>query len=253
MPQNNAISIITNNDSIQKKSLFDSHLLQPINNKPIIHFTNYDYLPALLLFVSFALFVMLYVYNRKRLNQIIKAFYFNRVANQLAREEVSITNRTTVILSILFLTSLSLFIYQLIDFYQYKLPFDKLNLIWIIPSGLFLSYLIKMISIKTMGFIFKVQTEASNYIFTLFLFINALGLCILPVVVGIYFVKQAPAELFIYIGCSIIFLFLGTRIIRGFIIGVNSVRISNIYLFLYLCTLEILPIFIAVKIFLLGN
>lgn len=251
MPQAVNTIAVNTNDSIETKSLFENHLLPALSEKPAIHFTQYDYIPAIILFLAFVLFVALYVYNRKRLNQIIKAFYLNRVANQLAREEVSLVNRTTILLSIVFLSSISLFTLQLINYYQISLPIDKFYLIWIIPLLVTLSYFFKIITIKLMGFIFKIPTEANNYIFTIFLFINALGLFILPMVVGIAFIKQAPPEFFINLGLLIIGLFLLTRMIRGVIIGVNSLRVSNIYLFLYLCTLEILPIFVLVKIFLL--
>jgi hypothetical protein len=73
----------------------------------------------------------------------------------------------------------------------------------------------------------------------------------LPVVVGLAFVKQLPTHLFIYTGAGIFVSFLCIRLLRGAIIGFNSIRISKFYLFLYLCTLEILPFVIMVKLFML--
>jgi hypothetical protein len=254
MPQNSAITntIQAANDTSTASSLFLNHSLAPSAAKPVIHYTQYDYFPALVLFIAFALFVLLYVYNRKRLNQIIKAFYLNRAANQLIREEASIVNRTTVVLSIIFIVSSSIFIYQLLNYYDIRLPFENTKAIWLIPTTIVGIYFIKIVSIKFFGFVFKLPTEATNYIFTLLLFTNALGLFILPVVVGISFIKQAPVHFFVYSGIGVIIVFLCTRVIRGIIIGVNSLRVSNLYLFFYLCTLEILPILILTKLFLIG-
>lgn len=243
------------NDSLHTSSttssLFEDHLLNPSGNKPIIHLTAYDYLPATILFLSFVLFVILYVYNRKRLNQMIKAFYLNRVANQLMREEVSFVNRTSVILSFVAVVCLSMFAFQLIDFYGMQFPFGKNQLLWIIPSTITGIYFLKIVVVKFMGYVFKTGTEADGYIYTILLFINTLGLFLLPVVIGIEFVKQAPPRLFIDLGYLIISAFLCTRMIRGVIIGINSTRVSGLYLFFYLCTLEILPLFILIKVFLL--
>jgi len=254
MPQNSSIgnTIHANQDTLHAASLFQNHSLEPHSEKPIIHFTQYDYFPALVLFLVFALFVLIYVYNRKRLNQIIKAFYLNRVANQLMREESSMINRTTVVLSIIFVVSVSLFIYQLLQYYGISVPLQTTILVWVIPASIIGIYFIKIISIKFFGFVFKLPIEANNYILTLLLFTNALGLFMLPVVIGISFIKQAPENIFVYSGIGILSLFLCTRIIRGVIIGVNSVRVSNLYLFFYLCTLEILPILILTKLFLIG-
>ncbi|MBL7890070.1 MAG: DUF4271 domain-containing protein, partial [Bacteroidia bacterium] len=56
-------------------------------------------------------------------------------------------------------------------------------------------------------------------------------------------------EIFIKIGLYLLALFLFTRMVRGLIIGLNSVRVSKFYLFLYLCSLEILPLIVMIKIF----
>jgi len=74
-----------------------------------------------------------------------------------------------------------------------------------------------------------------------------LGLFMLPVVMCLAFVKQISPLVFIYSGFGLISVFLFTRLARGLIIGFNSMRVSKFYLFLYLCTLEFLPLLFAVK------
>jgi hypothetical protein len=103
------------------------------------------------------------------------------------------------------------------------------------------------------GFIFQNEKEAGEYATTLFLFCNILGIFLLPVVIGVAFVKQVPPVTFIYFGMFIYALFIVIRLLRGIIIGVNSIRVSKFYLFLYLCTLEILPFVIMSKLFILNN
>jgi hypothetical protein len=62
-------------------------------------------------------------------------------------------------------------------------------------------------------------------------------------------VKDVSPEVFIYSGGSVFVLLLLIRVLRGVLIGFNSIRVSKFYLFLYLCTLEILPFVIMAKLF----
>jgi len=62
------------------------------------------------------------------------------------------------------------------------------------------------------------------------------------------FFRQVSPSVFIYAGYAIIGGFLAVRLIRGLAIGFNSSRVSKFYLFLYLCTLEILPFIVLVKL-----
>ena len=89
-------------DTSSAVSLFQHHLLEVKNPKPVIHYTRYDYLVTSVLFLSYIMFVWLYISNRKRLNQIVMGLYAGRYANQLAREEVSVGNRVVIFLSALF-------------------------------------------------------------------------------------------------------------------------------------------------------
>ncbi len=236
-------------------SLFQSHLLTAKNSKSEIHYTNYDYLVSGILLFLYILFVWMYVSNYKKLGQIIKGFYFSRYANQLSRDELAIGNRVSVFLSVFFVFTLTLFIGRILSYYGYHPSFlgkSSLPVVSLVTAlFIILAYCIKFATIKLFGFIFNLQKEASDYMLTIFLFCNALGLFMLPVVIGITFVKQVSPQVFIYSGMGIIALFLFVRIIRGLIRGLYSSEISKIYLFLYLCALEILPFIILVKLFIL--
>lgn len=239
------------NDTSLAPSLFQQSLLSPKSPKPKIHYSNYDYLLALILFFFYAVYVWLYVANRKRLNQLIKGFYFNRPNTQLSRDEYSGSNRMGVLLSLLFLFTITLFSVQVIDYYGIPVHVPRYWLYGIVGGSLVLMYLVKVLTVRLSGFVFKTSKEASEYIATLFLFINVLGLFMLPVVTCLAFVRQIPASVFVYTGCFFIAGFLCVRLVRGVVIGFSSNRVSKFYLFLYLCTLEIIPFVVLVKLFML--
>ena len=164
---------------------------------------------------------------------------------------MSIGNRVTIFLSALFVTTFALFIYQVSSYYGYFTTGHQLVFFIKVVVVIIAAYALKIISVRIFGSVFQNQKEANEYAMTIFLFCNALGLFMLPVVVGVAFVRQISPECFIYLGYTIFGSFLCIRLLRGMIIGFNSIRISKFYLFLYLCTLEILPFVIMVKLFIL--
>lgn len=235
-------------DTSSTASLFDGHLLTKTSEKPQLHFTDFDFGVASVLLFAFVLFVWLYATNLKRLNQVIKAFYLTRLTNQSGRDELSLGNRVSIFLYVLFVVSFSLFIYQTAAYYGYKEENDVL-FFFKLAFLICLVYGLKLLFVRFFGFIFQNQKESGDYSLMIFLFCNILGLFLLPIVVCMAFVKDVSPLIFIYSGLGVFVLLLLIRVLRGVLIGINSIRVSKFYLFLYLCTLEILPFVIMVKLF----
>jgi hypothetical protein len=242
---------LSKTDTSMAPSIFQNHQLTVKDAKPVIHFTHYDYVVALLLFLAFCLFVWLYVSSNKRLNQLIKDFYTSRKGNRSSKDEYSVSSRVGFTLSILFLLTISLFITQIIEYYGWIINMSTSALYASLIIALLVMYLLKIGMIRLSGFIFKTGKETSEYISAIFIFINVLGLFMLPVVTCLAFVKQVNPRVFIYTGYLIIGSFLCLRLLKGLVIGFGSNRVSKFYLFLYLCTLEIIPFVILIKLFML--
>ncbi len=239
-------------DTFVTTSLFENHLLKQKSKDPSLHSTNFDFAIASVLLFAFILFVWLYVSNSKRLNQIIKSFYINRYANQLGRDELTLGNRVSIFLFSLFVITLSFFISQVADYYGLHKNENEALFFTQIALVICVIYGFKIMIVRVVGFVFQSQEEAGKYSMMIFLFCNILGLFLLPIVVCIAFVKDISPLFFIYSGFSIFVLLLFVRLLRGVVIGINGIRVSKFYLFLYLCTLEILPFVIMVKLFMIN-
>jgi hypothetical protein len=244
------VLITVKKDTTTQHSLFQNHLLSAQKEKPQLHHTNYDYWITGLFLFLYVLFVWLYTFNRKKLNQVVKRFYITRYANQLSRDELSIGNRVSFFLSIFFILTLTLFISQVMIYYGFHFYTGNIAVLGIVIALIVtIAYSIKFATIKLLGYVFQIQREAADYIMTVFLFCNTLGLFMLPIVMCLTFVKQIPPSIFIYTGMGLIATFILLRVARGILLGLNSSEISKFYLFVYLCTLEILPFVILVKLF----
>jgi hypothetical protein len=239
-------------DTSLRPSLFQNHLLPVKNDGPQLHITDCDFWIAGILMGLFILFVWMYASNRKKLNQVISAFYINRSGDLLSREELSLGNRVAVFLSIFFVVTITVFITHLLSYYGFlHYPVSAVVLSLSVASGLLIAYVFKMLTIRILGFVFKVEKEASEYAMLVFLFCNTLGLFMLPLVIGLTFMRQVPSSFFINTGIVVIAIFIVVRTVRGLFLGLNSSRISKFYLFMYLCTLEIMPFVILAKLFVL--
>lgn len=237
-------------DTIPTSSLFQNHLLTVQSDKPQLHITNYDYWIGGILLSLYILFVWLYVSNRKKLNQIIREFYISRTGN---RDQFSIGNRASVFLSVFFVATLTIFINQILAYYGLHLfTYNPVFLGIVTALFILIAYGVKFLSIYILGYIFKVQKAASEYSLSVFLFCNVVGLFMLPVVVCLTLMKQVSPVVFIYTGMGLLVVFMAIRVIRTLILGFNNSRISKFYLFMYLCTLEILPFIILAKLFILN-
>ena len=120
------------------------------------------------------------------------------------------------------------------SFYEYCQVFLVINVL----------FFLKIIILKIIGNIFQTKEITSNYILNSFLSKAVWGLVLIPVlIISIYF-----NELFVvYIGLGLLSVLLVNRGVRGIIIGADNRKFSILYYFLYLCTLEILPVVLLIK------
>ena len=100
--------------------------------------------------------------------------------------------------------------------------------------------------IRLIGNIFNDQQSSMSYIYNNYLFYFWGALVTLPLImVSIYF---SPASvLFLQIALIAIAIIFIVRLLRGLYIILSNSNSSNLYLFLYLCIFEIVPILLLIK------
>lgn len=111
---------------------------------------------------------------------------------------------------------------------------------------LFLIYMVKTLIILFTGFVFEQQERAWEYLSEIYVFAHFLGLVLLPVALLVTYVPEISnlrvlEVIFIGIGCLFVY-----RTIKMFILMTNK-GLSMMYLFLYICALEILPFALLYK------
>ena len=233
------------------ESIFKGHSLHPDSLRPDLNVQNNQYWISWLLLLCYAIYVWIKVKHDKNLGQLLRAFVSARAVNQFEREEYGNTNRVSLALSAIFLVVASLFVFRLNENYGWikTVPYMEWVTYMKILGIVLTAYGIKILTIKLLGTIFEKEEDASEQVFNTFLFNKVLGLILFPVVVCSVFLNAIPSFYFSCIAgvlVVLVFLYKMARIMAG---GTVGKQISKFYLFLYLCTLEILPLVVTIKLF----
>jgi hypothetical protein len=110
---------------------------------------------------------------------------------------------------------------------------------------------VKFLANYVLAFISSNNDLGKEYLFNVFVYSQTIGIILFPFIVCLQFTKY-PTELFLYPALVICAGFYALRMFRGFIISVTEQNVGILYIFLYLCALEILPLLVLIK-FLLVN
>lgn len=232
-------------------SIFASHYLKPVSPGPELFIKNGQYWLSGLLLFSFLLFAAAKAFYYRGYGRLVSVFFGNRSIIQLHRGEYPLSGRASLLLSTLFVIVFSLFMHQYFSYYlfDFSTKFQGLKGFTIITLIITGGYLLKIILLKITGYIFKAEAAVSEYVFSLFIFNNMLGIILLPIVILIAYFTAVSLKTLLIIGLSTILLFLISRIIWMAFTGMRSVGISSYYLFLYLCAFEIVPLLVIIKFF----
>jgi len=155
--------------------------------------------------------------------------------------------RISIALGFIYIIATSLMIYEANILLSGHLP-EKIAGIYLyllIIVCLCLFWLLKISIIRILESIFKTYHASGDYLLNLLLINAFAGLLLLPLLIFVVYMKSIYSLYICLILFSILFIF---RFVRGFVIGLSYSKFSYLLLFVYLCTLEILPLIILAKL-----
>lgn len=186
-------------------------------------------------------------FNRKRFVEYIRAMFSRNASIQIIRNEKVYGHRANLFLTAAYFLSVSLLILHITDFAG-LLPDEKhFQFYGLTLLVLLFAYFVKSISHQFIASILSFQDLVQEYNFAISLYNIAALFSIIPSILIASYGPSIYKELSLKIAIAFISLSIFSRIIRGVQIGING-HINIVYLFLYLCTLEILPLIIVFKI-----
>jgi hypothetical protein len=224
---------------------------KPVNNIPQdnegVDYSN-DWILGIFL-LSFVMFIGTKLFYNKYIKSIRKASYNSGISERLLTDQNILLTRASFFLNFIFIINAGLFVYESLKYFQAGLKSQWHPIYWmLIFTGIVLIYYLgKYVILKIFAFVFNQHKLINVYIHNIFVYNKNIGLFLFPVIIAIPYVPDFMQGYMVGIGLLIIIWFTIWRIFRGLQI-VFRFNIPFLYLILYLCTIEILPILIIYRL-----
>ncbi len=253
------------NDSINQSNFFEINALEKIPFRkvekthtkdttstknvlfdPSIRINTNTTWPSLILTLATLLLAFTKAFGLTRFRQIYKSLFSLYAAHEITREERVFFHRVNFSLFIIYLTNISLLLYYLSSSFKQEpaSPFLFPIILMIVIS----SYSLKFVSNAVFAHFFSHEQMVSSYTYNVLLYNYLLGIFLIPALALVYFSNINDITLLKFIILPLIIIVLTIRFIRFFTIGISN-NISIVYIILYICTLEILPLVVLGKFF----
>jgi len=182
--------------------------------------------------------------NREFIKKINRSISNDNFAKLVSRDYNSGYDALFAIMYLLFILSLTIFIYLAISQFYGISGFSIFMILLPSVTGV---YLFRHIFLGFMGFVFPFTKTISYYNFMIILFNSFLGILLIPVNVLMAYSPTFIANIAVYVGIILVVIMYLLRFLRGSLHAYTYIRNHVFHFFLYLCACEIAPIFILVR------
>lgn len=183
--------------------------------------------------------------NPGYLSTLFKAALSNRQLMNNVREDIDIWRFTSVLLNFAYFNCLGIIVWKLASM-------DKTNLLFIITLVILGISILKLIVIRFISFIINSSHGTEEHLYNHFVFYQIGAILLTPILLFTNYVPASYVMILLIIPLGIVGLLLLVRewqtLTQAF-----QYKISFFYIILYLCTLEILPVLIGVRVFILNS
>lgn len=189
-------------------------------------------------------------YYTGRFQNVLRASIQRRIGYQVIREEKLYSHPGQVLLMVTSMIVLSLFTYKVIEYFNSDMLVSGFPLY----LGIFLSIItlttIRVLAFTATGQLFGIDKEVEEYVFNLSVFNVLSAFLLLPIILLMLAFPGWMHLLFLLAGIGFAGITLW-RLARALKISVSG-RYQFYYIILYLCTLEILPLVVIIKLLVNG-
>jgi len=208
--------------------------------------TGTDWL-TVVLFSCILLFATIRYSYIKYIKHLFTALVNYPTSIRLLQESSYPSSHVTYRLDVVFYLAFSIFIYQVLNIFELANASNKFTFFLIVLAAVLVYFTVKKFLYKVVGIMFETNAETNEYVFNLNNSNRTLGLSLLPLVALISFSPMQTPVYVLFAGIIVVILFQLVLLLRGIFILMRK-QFSIFYLFLYLCTLEFLPLLLIYKI-----
>ncbi len=199
--------------------------------------------------VLFFVWAFIYCRYQSYTKNILFANINNRIQIGNNRDESSNNRKAGYWLNAFFLFVVSLLLYIFLEtFFKSSFKVKDITQLIICLGAVILGFTIKLSFKKLLGSVFKKEELTSLYVNQLSTKDKAFGIVMFPLLI-LYTFSLPLKEVVLLAILVLSTIYLVFRWVSGVIIGIKQGNIPIFYSILYICTLEILPVALAIKVF----
>ena len=228
-------------------SPFGTHRLQVKDHLPVAHRQEQPDWVFIVLAAGFILVAWTVFFYFKRFRTFVSAAFSKRYLSQLTREGNILRERIAVSLTLVYLLAMAMTIYQWNELYfGWDIPrLEGFRLFLLVMLLLVLFWTMKFFAMNFLSIVFRTHQNNYEYMLNILLFSVIAGLVSLPLLVFAVYLRSTEILVIILVISVLLFLF---RFYKGMMIGAALTRFSYLFLFVYLCALELLPLVVILKL-----
>ena len=200
---------------------------------------HYWYFPVLTLFLAFIINI-----DRGSITKLFKSVTNLNYLNLLYRDQRNRYRPQYILFGILSVLSAAFFVKHAVG-YLWDIDLSILRSSLVI-GGI---YLIRHLVMAVISFAFPNNSEINQYSYSIFIFNIILGIGLLLINLFLAFSPPKIAQSCVYLGLALFIIQYGYRSARGLLLSANLIYRNKFRFFMYICTLEIAPIFLIISIF----
>jgi hypothetical protein len=207
-----------------------------------------DWIVILILACAF-IYTLIRTTSRKLFPEMTRFFLFRGINDPASRDIQGLFHWQSTLLNLISFFNIALFSYCTASYFEF-IP-DRVSgiLIWLIAVGLIVAAISARHALCAItGNISDEKDAFREYIITVYHSYRYIGIILFTLVIFISFSKLFPEKLLFFTGFIAAGVFYLVRVMRLFMIFIKR-NISILYLILYLCALEFLPVMILLKYF----
>lgn len=159
------------------------------------------------------------------------------------------SNPLVLLSSFLFVPLLGLLIYSAstywLDTTLNQIGYIKFYLLSL--AAIFAFFFVKIVLIKFFGFLFRCNNQVNAYITNILVYMSLSSILLILPVFASLFTTDSHKFILLIISIFIFLIITFTRTLRGLYMIIKLPKFFNIYLFCYLCTLEIAPLLLLYR------
>lgn len=185
------------------------------------------------------------------LNKSFQSFVYDNAFNQYYREQEGRGAAPYFVLYTLFFINLGFFLVLLLDYYQVSIPIQSYYLQWVVFSiATATLFLFKQFTLILIRWIFPVESDIRRYIFLMIIFSIMIGALLVPANLLITYGPDGSTDYVLWGTIILIGLVYLLRTIRSLFIANKQLLFHRFHFLLYICTVEIAPVAIMVRLIL---